>query len=71
MHISGQLREADSLIWKGRTGIAHKVLYPDELELVMLIGEAAERLDDAHESWLEEQCNRLEAELICLTIEKF
>lgn len=67
-HISGQLREADQLIWGHRTGVAHEVLNEDELALCTLINEAAERLDDAHEAWLKNEVDRLEAHLECLIV---
>lgn len=68
MHFSGQLREADRFLWKGRTGVAHEVLDSDELAVAEFLNEAAERLDDAHEAWLEEQIQKLEAHLQCLIV---
>lgn len=56
-HFSGKLREVANML---------DIQYPDRLmvidesgneyDLAILIDEAAERLDDAHEEWLEDQC---------------
>lgn len=46
MHISGELRKLSDALWARN----------DELtEVSILLTEAAEKLDDAHEEWLEEQ----------------
>lgn len=48
-HLSGQLREISDQLWN--SGFWDKV--PSVNELSVLLAEAAERLDDAHEEWLE------------------
>lgn len=51
-HLSGALREAESLVWGDRTGVAREVLSKTEVQLLGILEEAAETLDDAHEEWL-------------------
>ena len=45
-HISGELREASDQLFNTPGGLGY---------FSELLGEAAEKLDDAHEEWMEEQ----------------
>jgi hypothetical protein len=47
-HISGQLREASDIVWDNDRLTAEELNH----QLSILLGEAAEQLDDAHEEWL-------------------
>lgn len=53
-HISGQLREKSDELWA------------TDQDTSILLGEAAEKLDDAHEEWLENQNEILQAHLDAL-----
>ena len=53
-HISGQLRETSDAIWD------NDGLTVDELNSIsVLLSEAAERLDDAHQEWMEAKYENL------------
>lgn len=45
MHISGQMRELSDDIYR----------HDQDNSASILLGEAADRLDDAHEQWMEDQ----------------
>jgi hypothetical protein len=56
-HISGQLREIADIMWE----------FEEMQGICILIEEAAEKLDDAHQEWMERQLNAYrQAELIRL-----
>jgi hypothetical protein len=50
-HISGQMRESSDDIWDIETWGA--VASPRDIAI--LLGEAAEQIDDAHQEWMENQ----------------